>query len=261
MVLVVMQPTYLPWMGYFDLIDQSDVFIFLDTVQFEKQSWQQRNRIKTPQGTHWLTVPVFHAETQPIIQARIVQIKSIGSWRRKHWLSLLSNYQKAPFWSEFGPSFEQLYQRKHEKLAELNIDLINMLCEAIGIRAKFVRTSELPPLSGKKAEPLVALCKMFGADVYLSPAGSQAYLESDVLFWKNGTSLLFQQYEHPKYPQLYGEFIPYLSVVDLMMNAGPKALEIIRSGRRPNKTLSEMPGVSLQVEPEKTDGLKRITHV
>jgi hypothetical protein len=227
-----MQPTYLPWLGYFDLIDQSDVFIFLDTVQFEKQSWQQRNRIKTAIETQWLTVPVYRSLKQKIMDVRIDNTKD---WRRNHWMSLVNNYHGSSFWSSYSSRLESTYHQHWDRLAELNIFLIKTLCETLDLRPRFVRTSELPILQGKKAELLVDLCKIFGADTYLSPAGSQVYLESDAPFRSDGISLVFHQYEHPTYPQLYGEFIPYLSVVDLLLNTGPQALGVIRSGRRPSK--------------------------
>jgi hypothetical protein len=237
MVVVVMQPTYLPWIGYFDLIGQADIFVFLDTVQFEKQSWQQRNRIKTSQGVQWLSVPVFHSFGQKIIDVRI---NNQTKWRRKHWMSLFTNYGKAPFWSLYGPELDQLYQREYYRLAELNIDLVKLLCGMFGIKPRFLRTSEQPPLPGTKVEPLIALCKQLGADTYLSPAGSRAYLESETPFRESGISLVFQEYEHPIYPQLHGGFISHLSVVDLLMNTGPRAPEIILSGRKPWEKCSEM---------------------
>jgi len=237
-----MQPTYLPWMGYFDLIDQSNVFIFHDNIQFEKQSWQQRNLIKTSQGKQWLTVPVYQTCNQRIAEVRIVERDTIADWRRKHWKSLITSYHKAPFWSTYGPSLEMVYRRKWEKLSELNIHLIHLFCEWLGLNPEFVCASELPSLPSEKVERLLTFCKMFQADIYLSPAGSRAYLEGDEAFQKDGISLTFQHYEHPKYSQLYEEFIPQLSVVDLLMNTGPEALAVIRSGRRLWKKPEE-PGI------------------
>lgn len=258
MILVVMQPTYLPWAGYFDLIDQSDLFMLYDDVQFEKQSWQQRNRIKTPLGKQWLTVPVYQSSAQRITDVRIVQTNTSSDWRRKHWKSLVMNYQKAPFWSSYGSLLEEAYREEWRQLAELNIHLIRRICEWLGLFPKFVRASELSyPASINKADRLIAFCKMFEADVYLSPAGSRSYLESDEPFQKNKISLVFQHYEHPEYPQLYGEFTSHLSVLDLLMNTGPQALDIIRSGRRTWKEAWDVPlhdsHASYEVNEAKTD--------
>lgn len=237
MIAVVMQPTYLPWIGYFDLIDQSDVFVFLDTVQFEKQSWQQRNRIKTAKGTLWLTVPVYQSLKQKIVD---VGIDNTKIWRRNHWMSLVNNYHRAPFWTTCGPKLETEYNQEWVRLTEFNIHLIGMFCDMLQIRPRFVRTSEMPDIEGQKTGLLTNICKALGADTYLSPVGSWAYLDSNAEFRNKGISLVFHQYEHPTYQQLYGAFVPYLSVVDLLMNMGPKAIEIIRSGRKASKSSEEM---------------------
>jgi hypothetical protein len=238
MVVVVMQPTYLPWPGYFDLMDQSDVFVFLDTVQFEKRSWQQRNRIKTAQGELYLTVPVLGSCHQPLAE---VEINNHTDWRHKHWASLEMNYRKSPFWSHYGPMLQRIYEREWVRLVDLNIEVATQLAGALGIQAKLERTSQMPPLPGRKTEPLVALCRQFQADTYLSPRGSRAYLDSEVPFAEHGIALRFQAYAPPTYPQRYADFIPALSAVDLLMNVGDRSLEVLRSGRRPATPLSETP--------------------
>jgi hypothetical protein len=230
-----MQPTYLPWMGYFDLIDQSDVFIFLDTVQFEKQSWQQRNRIKTANGPLWLTVPVYQSLKQKIVDVRIDNTKN---WRRNHSMSMVNSYRRSPFWTDYWPQLEAAYGQDWNLLVELNIHLIGILCEMLLLKPRFVRASDMPNIEGEKTKLLIDICRKLGADTYLSPLGSRAYLESDAEFRKVEISLLFHQYEHPIYPQLYGPFLPHLSIVDLLLNVGPKAIEAIRSGRR--KPIGEM---------------------
>lgn len=239
MKLVVMQPTYLPWAGYFDLIDSSDVFVFLDTVQFEKQSWQQRNRIKAASGPQWLTVPVYQKLGQPIVDVRI---NNTVHWRHKHWMSLVSHYGRARFFGAHAPWLEALYAREWESLAELNVHLIMRLAELFGMSTRFVRSSTLAPLEGKKVEPLLTLCKQFGADVYLSPAGAREYLVSDEPFREKGVRLEFQAYAHPTWPQLFGEFTPFLSALDLLLNTGDEAAAILRSGNRPGVAVGAVDG-------------------
>jgi hypothetical protein len=228
MIVVVMQPTYLPWLGYFDLIDQSDLFVFLDSVQFEKQSWQQRNRIKTSQGPLWLTVPVYQNLSQNISD---VCINNKERWKNKHWMSLKMNYIRSRFWTEYSAILKKVYTQDWNLLLDLNIHLIEVICQIIGIRYNFIRTSQIKEISGKKSDLLISTCKALNADVYLSPQGSRAYLQSDKKFKDHGISLKFHQYKHPIYPQLYGEFIPYLSLIDLVMNTGNDALDFIVSGR------------------------------
>jgi hypothetical protein len=231
MNVVIMQPTYLPWVGYFDLIDQADVFVFLDSVQFERQSWQQRNRIKTHNGPLWLTVPVLRRLEQTICE---VKINNTAGWRRKHWLTLSASYAKAPYWSVYGPRLQEVYDREWESLAELNITLIQLVAGFLGLERKFVRTSEMAPLKGHKADMLIDLCERFQATEYLSPVGSREYLADDLAFRARGIELKFNEYEHPVWPQQFGEFVPYMSAIDLVLNTHDAALSIIRSGHRPS---------------------------
>lgn len=237
MVTVIMQPTYLPWMGYFDLIDQSEHFIFLDTVQFTKQSWQQRNRIKTPQGVNWLTVPVRQSLGQRILDVKVADPSAL---RKKHWTSITSNYGRCPHFEMVAAALEPIYLSGLEGLAELNIALIRALADLLTITTKIIRSSEMPVSVKQREGLLVELCCTVGADVYLSPPGSSAYLRSDREFRERGMSVAFQHFEHPVYPQRFGEFVPYLSVIDLLMNVGPSGLDVIRQGRRPWRSIEEM---------------------
>lgn len=224
-----MQPTYLPWLGYFDLIDQSDTFVFLDTVQFARRSWQQRNRIKSSSGALWLTVPVRSKgmRDQPIAQ---VEIDSSAGFQQKHLRTIQHEYSKAPFFADYFPAIKEVLQEPHGLLSELNASLIQRLCELLGLDATMVRASSLE-VEGRLVELLVNVCEAVGANRYLSAAGSREYIEKDNLFAKRSMDVVYHEYTHPMYRQLHGEFIPYLSVLDLLMNEGPASLAIVRSGR------------------------------
>lgn len=228
MIAAIMQPTYLPWIGYFHLLDQADVFVLLDDVQFEKQSWQQRNRIKTPNGPQWLSLPVAKRFPQRIDEAVLV---SPPDWRDKHWKAISQNYRKAPYWGEYGPGLETLYAREWGLLAGLNIALISWLRECFGIPTPMVRASELPS-QGKRVDLLLSLCAHLGADTYLSPAGAAGYIEEDNRFAAHGIALLYQRYEHPVYGQINGPFESHMAALDLLFNQGPGSLAVIRSGGR-----------------------------
>lgn len=226
---VIMQPTYLPWMGYFDLMDQSDVFVLLDSVQFDKRSWQQRNRIKTPSGELLLTEPVFSKGKcdQKICE---VQIDQTSNFAEKHIRAIQHNYSKAPCFGKYIDELTAILRKRHQYLAELNIELINWLRGVIGVETELVRNSSLG-VQGKKVDLLVAICKAVGAEHYLSPLGSKAYIEENNIFAQNNIELEYQNFEHPVYKQLHGDFIAYLSVIDLLFNEGECSLEIIKSGR------------------------------
>ena len=229
---VIMQPTYLPWVGYFDLMDRCDVFVYLDSVQFAKRSWQQRNRIKAREGELMLTVPVLSKglREQKICDTLIDQAQDFG---RKHAASLRAAYSRAPHYKTVSEGFQAIAGKKHEKLSDLNIDLIEWLAGSLGIRRKTVRSSSLP-VSGKRSELLLDICKAVGAGKYLSPAGSREYLEEDaVLAGDNGIELLYHEYAPAEYPQLHGAFAPFMSAVDLVMNQSQaEALEAVRKGRK-----------------------------
>jgi len=233
MKIAISQPAYLPWLGYLDLIDQVDTFVLLDNVQFEKQSWQHRNRIKTPVGLQWLTVPVlFRGRFGQLINE--VEIRDIEFWRN-HLRAIELNYRRAPFFDNY---FEDLSARMTTRssgaalIADLDIRLIEWLMDVLGIQTRLLLSSRLEQL-GRRTELLANICESLDAKQYLSPLGSAAYLlqEIDVLLDK-GIDVVFQHYEHPQYGQLFPPFCPYASVLDLIFNEGDRALEILRRGRR-----------------------------
>jgi hypothetical protein len=225
----IMQPTYMPWVGYFDLIDRADTFVFLDSVPFNKRSWQQRNRIRGSgsDSVQWLTVPVLTKGRRHQLISE-VEIEPSSRFPDSHLTTLTHAYGKAPFYDDY---FEELslILRRHERLADLNIDLIKWMCGRMGIEAEFVRSAELDA-SGAKADLLVEICRLIDADRYLSAAGSRSYIEAGDPFSENGISLTYQDYSAANYGQLGSEFEPYLSAVDLLFNEGPNSLAVVRSG-------------------------------
>lgn len=224
---VIMQPTYLPWMGYFDLMDQSDVFVFLDNVQFSRQSWQQRNKIKTKNGELWLSIPVIRKYPQEIKE---VKINNSQPWQEDHLKAITFNYSKAEHFNEYIDSFRKIYSEKTENLINFTIPIILRIKDILGINCKIIRASELDA-EGKKVDLLIDICRKIGAEEYLSPLGSMEYIEENNLFKKENIKLEYHKFNHPKYPQLWGEFIPYISVIDLLFNCGPDSMKCIKEGR------------------------------
>jgi len=218
LILAGHQPNYLPWLGFFEKIRNCDVFLIADNIQYEHQGFTNRNRIKNAQGAMWLTVPVEHMG-RPMCMNEVRICNVPRGWAKRHWLSLKFNYCKAPFWEKYCGFFEQTYSQEWALLIDLNMHLIRGIMEMLNIEKPFVMASSMPPVSEKKSEGLLAKCKAFKADTLLSGVGARSYI---VLkrFEEEGIKVVFQDFQYAKYPQLYGEFIPNLSVVDYLFCTG-----------------------------------------
>lgn len=227
--LVVLQPGFLPWLGFFDQMRRADVFVYYDDVQYDKHGWRNRNRIKAPTGPQWLSVPVRHAG---LGKPRIldVEIDNSSAWARKHVGTLRQYYGRAPFFDRYIEDLELVFTRRWDRLVDLDLALAGRLAEWLEIGTTILRASELK-VEGERSERLLALCKRVGASHYLSGNAAQSYLDVD-LFERHDIAVAWQDYEHPVYPQLYGEFVPYLSAIDLLMNCGDKSAHILREGSR-----------------------------
>ena len=230
---VVLQPSYIPWRGYFHQIHKADVFVFYDDVQYDKRGWRNRNRVKTPWGSQWLTIPVYAKGCQlhhtPIHQIRICWDRD---WITQHWNALKLAYCKAPFFRAYGPLLEGFYRSRPTLLADLTIEMTKALAYELGInRTQFMRSSSLHPSSnpsGSKTDHLVAILKTLGATHYITGPSAKDYLEEDKLA-EAGISLEYMVYDYPEYEQLYPPFDPYVSILDLLFMKGPEASRYIWS--------------------------------
>ncbi len=234
----IMQPTYLPWLGYFNLMNQVDVFILLDDVQFSKQSWQQRNRIKSEQGLQWITIPVIQKSGQCINQVRLTDTR-IGE---THAQTIQLNYTQAAYFKTYFPELsEVIVSSTHSgKLLNVNMQLLFYLSKIVLTRTTTILASEIGG-EGSRSARLAALCTAIQAKTYISPMGSATYLLNEIHeFDRLGVEVLFHHYEHPLYKQLYPPFLPYCSAIDLILNEGPRARDIINSGRKPLLTVTEI---------------------
>lgn len=229
MILTAHQPTYLPWLGLFHKISLADTFVFLDDVQYNRNSPMNRNKIKTQSGPTWLTVPVLkrgHLEKKN----REIEIDNSLPWRRKHSLSIKQNYGKAQFYGDYSAFLEGVYEMEWKYLTDVNEYLLKWLLETLGIRVSFLKQRDLA-LRGAKSDLILGMCKQLDADVYISGAGGRNYMKM-ADFEAAGVKVIFQEYRHPIYPQLFGEFVPNLSVVDLMFNCGPRSSRFITDGQQ-----------------------------
>ena len=226
--LVVLQPGYLPWCGYFDLMSQADVFVHYDDVQFDKHGWRNRNRIKGPKGPIWLTVPILHSgrSKQTILE---VEIDTRQPWRRKHINSIAQLYSGALYLEESILQMKRIMERPWRSLIDLDIALIDWLAEEFEISTPRHRSSKLK-MNGDKNERLIELCGLFGASRYLSGPAAKDYIELD-RFNAAGIEVVWHDYSHPVYDQLHGDFVPYLSAIDLLLNVGARSREIFRKNK------------------------------
>ena len=227
MKVVVLQPSYLPWLGYFDQLFQSDIFVLYDDVQYDKQGWRNRNRIKTSSGPQWLTVPVLTGGQGPQL-IKDIRIDSRQNWARKHLAAIRQSYAKAPYFGLYWEELANLLGHRWHGVADLTIAGIHLLAGWLMLDRLILCSSQLG-IEGGRNERLVSICKSLHADVYLSGRKAMDYLDVQ-MFHSVGIDVAFQNYEHPVYRQFHGPFVPYLSVLDLLFNHGPDSLAILTRG-------------------------------
>jgi hypothetical protein len=229
MRIAILQPGYLPWLGYFDQELSVDRFVIYDDVQYDRRGWRNRNRIKTPDGPVWLTVPVEQKGKYDQI-IRDVKIDNDRPWKKKHLGTIESFYKKAPYFEKLFPELEKILSKDWEYLWEMDVAVAEWLNGVIGISTPITLASELNAV-GQKSDRLLDICRKLSATEYYSGAAARHYLDLD-LFQREGIAVHFQEYEHPVYPQLYGEFVSHLSALDLVMIVGEESKRIIESGRK-----------------------------
>ena len=224
---VILQPSYIPWRGFFHLIQKADMFVFYDDVQYDEHGWRNRNQIKTANGLQWLTIPVVtkgvHSQGISIKDIRFVPN---NNWREKHLRSLRQSYAKAPHFRRYAPLIESFYARHDEFLADFTIDFTVAIARELGIsRTQFVRSSSLPG-GGEKTGRVISILKHLGAKQYISGPSARAYIEPGKFAAAN-IALEYMVYDYPEYPQLHGAYEPQVSVLDLLFMAGPDAARFI----------------------------------
>lgn len=224
MILTSHQPAYLPWLGLFHKIAITDTYVYLDSVQFEKNSFINRNKIKTVNGPIWLTVPVL---LKGHISKTIgeMKINNIVNWRKKHLKSIELNYKSAPYFNNYIDFFRDCYSREWHLLSDLNGYMLKWFLDILGISVKFYKASEIH-FTGYKSDLVLDMCKKLKANIYVFGAHGKNYAENKD-FKKEGIKIYFQNYNHPIYYQLYGNFIPYMSIIDLIFNCGPNSFDIL----------------------------------
>lgn len=216
-IITAHQPAYLPWLGLIHKIAISDVYVFLDNVQFQKNSFINRNKIKTTSGPIWLTVPVKTKDHLNKTMEKL-EINNTENWRKKHWMSIMYNYKKAPYFDEIRPFLEEIYEKEWIYLKDITETMLKWLLEKLKIRMEFVKGSELN-LVKKKSDLILELTKKLDGNCFAFGKLGGDYADR-VAFKRDGISIYIQNYNHPTYPQLHGDFESFLTVFDLIANVG-----------------------------------------
>lgn len=223
MIACIHQPQYFPWLGFFHKVAKADVYVCLDDAQYMNRSFMNRNKIRTPEGFQWLTVPV---KSNLKCKINEVKINNNLDWKKTHLESIKRNYGKSDYFENYFSFFEDFYSKELNSLIELNLVGLKFVLKELGINKKIVLSSSLN-ISSKSTQRLVDLCKAVNADTYLSGLGGEQYMDES-LFGKHGLNLEYQKFTHPKYVQRFkGLFIEDLSILDLLFNEGPDSLKII----------------------------------
>ena len=225
-VISIHQPGYIPWLGFFKKIQSSDVFVFLDDVQFEKNGWHNRNKIKTSENWMWLTVPV-NAKLGTNLNE--IRIDYSSKWVKKHEKSIEMNYSKSEFFEKYWPHFKKIYEKEYELLIDLNMALIKKIMEILEIKTKTLLSSSLE-ITQKKSARILQICQSLNASEYISGIMGEDYLDVED-FKKNKIRLIFQNYQHPTYLQKYKSFLPNMSIIDLLFNEGNNASNILKESK------------------------------
>jgi hypothetical protein len=232
-IVTIMQPAYLPWLGFFDRVLKSDLLVVLDHVAIDRNSrtkYANRNRIRVQQGSIWLTVPVLTKHRGGDLALDHLEIDNAQRWQVKHWRSIESNYRRAPFFDLYAPSLEPFFLRRWERLASLDDALVQVLFDHLGVSTPRRKSSAMG-VESSGTRLILDLCRSVGARTYISGPFGREYLDLPS-FRGAGIEVRFHDYPHPRYRQVYDGFEPFMSVLDLLFNEGPQSLGVLRSDER-----------------------------
>lgn len=224
MRIAIMQPGYLPWLGFFELMHNCDLFVLFDDVQYTKKDWRSRNRIRTNKDWMWLSVPV-QTRSKRFQLIKEAKIDHSSNWRHKHLKAVEINYKGSPYFEKYFPCLREIISFKWEHLVNLDLELIKWLSSEIGIKRTILMSSELGT-GGMREQKIIAICKALKADELYDTKVSATFLDV-AQFGLHGINISFQDYNHPIYTQVYSPFIPYMSSIDLLFNHGSRSLDII----------------------------------
>ncbi len=220
------QPDFAPWLGFFDRLALADMYVVLDTVQYLRQGWHNRDKIKTAQGAAWLTVPVKNKGRyrQSILET---ELDNDRDWRTRHMRTLRAAYGKALHFKAISARLEEIYARGHARLIDFNMAIIRFLIHELGIDVEIRFASELG-VGGRSNQLLIEIMRAVGGGTYITGLGSKSYLDESA-FDAAGIKVTWRKYDHPTYDQLFGDFVPGLSALDCLFNCGASSVEIFKT--------------------------------
>jgi WbqC-like protein family len=220
---VILQPSYIPWRGFFHQIQKADIFVFYDDVEYDKRGWRNRNRIKSPGGSQWLTIPVLNKGTRSNhVPIKKIHINWDRPWNKKHWATICQVYGKAPYFGRYRNLLEDFYNRHPQLLTDFTIDLTIALAQELGIKeTRYLRSSCLPA-QGRKTDRLLSILRDVGATHYITGPSAKEYLEEGK-FRSASITLEYMVYDYPEYQQLYPPYDSHMSILDLLFMRGPDA--------------------------------------
>ncbi len=228
----IQQPQYLPYIGFFHKLMLSDIHVILDDVTYGKNTFVNRNRIKTPQGAAWITIPMRVKRDQMIKEYKIDNTRD---WRRKHLNAIKTNYGGAPFFKDYREFFDDYYKKEWVNLVELDAEALEYIAKQLNINVKFIRSSKLG-ITTTETQRLIDICNAVEADTYISGIGGKEYMDGN-LFKTNNITLIYQDFKHPVYKQRFGKFEEFMSIIDLLFNHGKESTEIIKNSGLLNKEI------------------------
>ena len=222
----IKQAQYLPWIGLFRNIIESDILVILDDVQYAKNGWYNRNKIRTSTNWMWLTLPVRARLGEKFNE---VKIDNSQNWQKKHSKAIYINYQKSEYFEKYWGKIKNIYDKKYEFMFDINLDLIKLFLDIFSINKKIILSSELH-IQKTRSDRLLEICTSLKADIYLSGEIGKTYLKEDD-FKRNHIDVIYQNFQHPEYRQVYEPFIPNMSFIDLLFNEGDNSLKIIQDAK------------------------------
>jgi hypothetical protein len=225
MVISIIQPCFVPWLGYFEQIALADVFVYLDDVKYTKQDWRNNNQIKSPQGIAKIFVPVRKTKEETLINQALISYAE--GWEQKLINKINACYSKAYFFEEVMELLKKVILNKYERLVDLNYNLNNAILDYVGIKTPIYFSSNIPKNTSDKNLRLLEICQNFDKiNIFYDGKKAENFIDKD-LFLQNGINVIFQNYQHKPYQQLWGDFLPYMSIIDLIMNHGTESLKFI----------------------------------